>query len=180
MYLPFILVAVGGDDSVVFPDSVADTIKTPSPQPKSDSSHVDSKAKEAKPRYGFDTGGVSSNFDFGIRPNAGGISGSASFSSSYGGQGQSQGLSGSQSQSFNFQAGSNGFSTSNAASQASSFNSQFPGSYGYEVGKSDIKKEPVASYFSCQYTPRGVEKAVERMMWQPRAAESKGRQNEYF
>jgi hypothetical protein len=130
---------VGGDDSVVFPDSVADTIKTASPQPKSGSNHADSKPKEeAKPRFGFDTGGLSTTFGFGIQPSAGAISGSASFSSSYGGQGQNQGLSGSQSQSFNFQAGSNGFSASHAASQASSFDSQLPGCYGYEVGKNNV------------------------------------------
>jgi hypothetical protein len=132
-YLPLILVAVVADDSVVFPDSITHTIKTQSPQPNSSSNHADSKAKEeSKPRFSFETPGLSTTFDFGIQPNTGEISGSASFSSSYGGQGQGQGhgLSGSQSQSFNFQAGSNGFSASHAASQTSSFNSQSPGSYG--------------------------------------------------
>lgn len=125
-YLLLILVAVGADDSVVFPDSIIHTIKTQSPQPNSSSK----TEEEAQHRFGFDTGGLSTNFNFGIQPNTGGISGSASFSSSYGGQGQSQGLSSSQSQSFNFQAGSNGFSASHTASQASSVNSQSPGSYG--------------------------------------------------
>jgi hypothetical protein len=129
-YVPFILVAVGADDSVVFPDSITHTITSQSPQPKRSSNHPSSKAKEVKPRLDFDTSGLSTVFNIGIQPNTGGISGSASFSSSYGGQGQSQGLSGSQSQSFNFQAGSNGFSASHSASQASSFNSQSPGSYG--------------------------------------------------
>jgi hypothetical protein len=129
-YLPVFLFAVGADDSVVFPDSITHTIKSQTPQPKSSSSHVDSKAKEATPRFSVDTRGLNTNFGFGIQPNTGGISGSASFSSSYGGQGQSQGLSGSQSQSFNFQAGSNGFSASHASSQASSFNSHFPSCYG--------------------------------------------------
>lgn len=130
-YLPLILVAVGADDSVVFPDSITHTIKTQSPQPSSSSNHADSKAKEkAKPRFSVETPGMGTTFDFGIQPNTGGIYGSASFSSSYGGQGQGQGLSGSQSQSFNFQAGSNGFSATHAASQTSSFNSQSPGSYG--------------------------------------------------
>jgi hypothetical protein len=130
-YLPLILVAVGADDSVVFPDSIKHTINTQSPQPNNSSNHADSKAKgESKPRFGFETPGLSTTFGFGIQPNTGEVSGSASFSSSYGGQGQGQGLSGSQSQSFNFQAGSNGFSASQAASQTSSFNSQSPGSYG--------------------------------------------------
>jgi len=130
-YLPLILVAVGADDSVVFPDRITHTIETQSPPPNSSNNHADSKAnEEAKPRFGFDTGGLSTKFGCGIQPNTGGISGSASFSSSYGGQGQNQGLSGSQSQSFNFQADSIGFSASHAASQASSFNSQSPGSYG--------------------------------------------------
>ena len=128
---PLILVAVGADDSVVFPDSLPRTIETKSPQPSSSNNHADSTAKEeAKPRFGLDTGGLRTNFDFGIQPNTGGISGSASFSSGYGGQGQNQGLSSSQSQSFNFQAGSNGFSASQTASQASGFNFQSPGSYG--------------------------------------------------
>jgi hypothetical protein len=122
---------VGADDSVVFPDSLPHIIKTKPPQPNSSNNHADSTAKEdAKPRFDFDTGGQRTNFNFGIQQNTGVISGSASFSSSYGGQGQNQGLSGSQSQSFNFQAGSNGFSASHTASQASSFNSQNPGSYG--------------------------------------------------
>ena len=130
-YLPLILVAVGADDSVVFPDSITHIIKTQSPQSNSSSNHADSRAKEeAKPRPSFHTGGMGTTFDFGNQPSTGGISGSASFSSSYGGQGQSQGLSGSQSQSFNFQAGSNGFSASHTASQASNFNSQSPGTYG--------------------------------------------------
>jgi len=130
-YLPLILVAEGADDSVVFPDSIRHTIKTQSPQPNRSSNDADSQAKEeVKPQFGFHTGGLSNTFDFGIQPNTGGISGSASFSSSYGGQGQSQSLSGSQSQSFNFQAGSSGFSASHTASQASSFGSQSPGSYG--------------------------------------------------
>jgi hypothetical protein len=130
IFAPF-PVAVGADDSVVFPDSITPTIKSQTPQPNSSSNHADSKAKEEiKPRFGVDTGGLKTNFDFGIQPNTGGISGSASYSSSYGGQGQSQGVSGSQSQSFNFQTGSNGFSASHAASQASSFNSQLPLCYG--------------------------------------------------
>jgi hypothetical protein len=126
------LVTVAGDESIVFPDTVED--KTSSPQTKRSSNHEDNKTDGgAKRRFGLDTGGASSSFNFGFQPNGGGISGSASFSSAYGGQGHDQGHSGSQSQSFNFQAGSNGFSASQAASQSSSFNSQFPAHYGYEV-----------------------------------------------
>lgn len=132
---------MGGDDSVVFPDSIADMTKTPSPQPKNSINHAEGKTKEVKPRFGFDTSGPSTNFDFGVQPNAGGISGSASFSSSYSGQAPNQDLAGSQSQSFNFQTGSSGFSASHSASQASSFNSQLPGCYGYESGNCSTESD---------------------------------------
>jgi hypothetical protein len=134
LYLPVLIVTAAGDEVIVFPDKAADKYGTVPPQLKSSSSnHGDTKAKDgAKPRFGYDTGGMSTNINFGVQPNGGGISGSASFSSSYGGHGQAQGHTGSQSHSFNFQAGSNGFSASQAASQSSSFNSQFPGYYGYE------------------------------------------------
>lgn len=130
-----LLQLAAGDEAIVFPDKAADkygTYGTSPPQPKgSSSNHGDTKAKEgAKPRFGYDTGGMSTNFNFGVQPSGGGISGSASFSSSYGGHGQAQGHTASQSHSFNFQAGSNGFSASQAASQSSGFNSQFPGYYG--------------------------------------------------
>jgi hypothetical protein len=123
----------------VFPDKAADKYQTSPPQPKgSSSNHGDTKTKEdAKPRFGYDTGGMGTSFNFGVEPSGGGISGSASFSSSYGGQGQGQGHAASQSHSFNFQAGSSGFSASQAASQSSSFNSQFPGYYGYGTGNSN-------------------------------------------
>ena len=98
-----------------------------SEEPKNASNQGNSETKNGiKPRFGYDSGGLSSSFNIGVQPGGSGISGSASFSSSYGGQGQS----GSQSQSFNFQAGANGFSASQAGSQSSSFNSKYPGSHG--------------------------------------------------
>jgi hypothetical protein len=140
--LPVLVVPAAGDEAIVFPDKAADkygTYGTSLPQPKdSSSNHGDTKAKDgAKPRFGYDTGGMSTKFNFGVQPKGGGISGSASFSSSYGGHGQAQGHTASQSHSFNFQAGSNGFSASQAGSQSSSFNSQFPGYYGYEAGNNN-------------------------------------------
>ncbi|PNF18461.1 hypothetical protein B7P43_G08991 [Cryptotermes secundus] len=127
-----LLQIAAGDEAIVFPDKAADKYGTSPPQPKgSSSNHGDSEAKDgAKPRFSYDTDGRSTKFNFGVQPSGGGISGSASFSSSYGGHGQAQGHTASQSHSFNFQAGSNGFSASQAASQSSSFNSQFPDYYG--------------------------------------------------
>jgi hypothetical protein len=131
------VVTAAGDESIVFPDKAAEeygAYRTPPQLKGSTSDHGDIKTKEgSKPRFNYDAGGMSTNFNLGVQPNGGGISGSASFSSSYGGHGQAQGHTGSQSHSFNFQAGSTGFSASQAASQSSSFNSQFPGYYGYEA-----------------------------------------------
>jgi hypothetical protein len=154
VYLP-VLVTAAGDESIVFPDKAADkhgTYGTSPPQPKGISSnHGDTKAKDgAKPRFGYDTGGMSTNFNFGVQPNGGGISGSASFSSSYGGQGQ--GHTASQSHSFNFQTGSNSFSASQAASQSSSFNSQFPGYHGYERGISNKHNDQYIYTFLYHFT----------------------------
>jgi hypothetical protein len=126
-----VLVTAVCEDSVVFPGATADRYKASSPNPKSSTGREDNTAKGTKPRFGFGTDGISTGFNFGVQPISGGISGSASFSSSYGGQGQ--GHSGSQSQSFNFQAGATGFSASQAASHSSSFNSQFPGYIGYDL-----------------------------------------------
>jgi hypothetical protein len=128
-----VIVTASAADSIVFPEKAAN--KTSAPQPKTGSNHGDKKAKGGgvDPRFGLHAGDLSANFNFGVEPNGGGISGSASISSAYGGQDQGQGHSSSQSQSFNFQVGSNGFSASQAASQSSSFNSQHPCHYGYEV-----------------------------------------------
>jgi hypothetical protein len=150
------VVAVAGNESIVFPDKIAEeygTYRTPSPQLKGSSSdHGDIKTKEgSKPRFNYDTDGMSSNINFGVQPNGGGISGSASFSSSYGGHGQTQGHTASQSHSFNFQAGSNGFSASQAASQSSSFNSQFPGYLGYEARNNNTYNDLYIYLFLCMY-----------------------------
>ncbi|XP_068085587.1 uncharacterized protein DDB_G0282077 [Anabrus simplex] len=112
------------DSAIVFPE------ESSGGKQESRSVNTPGSDNDVKPRFGFNSGGVSATGSFGVQPTGNGLSATGSFSSSYGNQGPYQGHSGSQSHSFNVNVGPGGVGASQSSSQASSFNAQFPGFYG--------------------------------------------------